>query len=318
MTRMVFLDRDTIGPSVRLTRPQTRHHWVEYDRTDPDQVLERLAGAQVAISNKVALRRDVLERLPDLKFIAVAATGYDVIDVAACRELGITVSNVRGYAVNTVPEHTMALILALRRSLMGYRQDVIAGEWEKSGKFCFFSHPIKDLAGSRIGIIGEGVIGQSVGRLAQAFGMTVMFAAHKGKSGQGPLYTPFDQVIETADIITLHAPLTPESRDTLGMAEFRRMKNRPLIINTARGGLVNEADLVRALEQGLIGGIGFDVLTGEPPKPDNPLLTVLNRPDVIVTPHVAWASEEAMQTLWDQVVESVDAFLAGSPVRTLT
>lgn len=318
MTRIVFLDRDTIGPAVELSRPAAPHHWQAYDRTSADQIVDRLRDADVAIVNKVPMRREVLERLPDLKFIAVAATGYDNIDVAACRERGITVSNVRGYAVNTVPEHTMALILALRRQIVGYRQDVIAGEWQKAGQFCFFNHPVKDLAGSRIGIIGEGSIGQSVARLAQAFGMTAMFAAHKGVTGLGPLYTPFDEVLETADVITLHAPLTPKTRDTLAMPEFRRMTRRPIIVNTARGGLVNEADVVRALDEGLIGGIGFDVLTTEPPAPDNPLLAVLDRPNVIVTPHTAWASDEAMQTLWDQVVESIDAFLAASPVRTVT
>ncbi len=317
MTRIVFLDRGTIGPTVDLVRPSAPHDWVEHQVTGADEVAERLAGATIAITNKVPLRRPALENLPTLKFITVAATGYDVIDLAACRDLGITVSNVRGYAVNTVPEHTMALMLALRRALPGYRQDVLDGEWQRSGQFCFFSHPVNDLAGARLGIIGEGAIGQSVARLAQAFGMHTMFAAHKGVDGLGPLYTPFDEVIETADIITLHAPLTPATRDTLAMPEFRRMTRKPIIINAARGGLVNEADAVAALEEGLIGGLGFDVLTTEPPNEDNPILRVASRPDVILTPHTAWASAEAMQALWAQVVESIDAFLAGAPVRTL-
>ncbi|WP_029032310.1 D-2-hydroxyacid dehydrogenase [Salinarimonas rosea] len=318
MTRIVFLDRDTIGPSVVLARPAAPHSWEEHGHTAPDCVVERLAGAEIAVVNKVPLTRETLDRLPELRFVTVAATGYDAIDIEACREKSIVVSNVRGYAVNTVPEHTLALILALRRSLVGYRQDVIMGEWQKAGQFCFFKHPIRDLAGSRIGIIGEGSIGQSVAALTRAFGMVPLFSAHKGVSGLGPLYTPFEEVLETADIITLHAPLTPQTRDVLGMPEFRRMRQRPLIINTARGGLVNEADLVTALDEGLIGGIGFDVLTSEPPGSDNPLLAILDRPNVIVTPHVAWASEGAMQTLWSQVVESIDAFLAGSPVRTVT
>lgn len=317
MTRIVFLDRETIGPSVELTRPSAPHELIVHEQSSEDQVMERLAGAEVAITNKVPLRRASIERLPELKFITVAATGYDVIDMDACRERGITVSNVRGYAVNTVPEHTMALILALRRGLVGYRQDVLDGAWQRAGQFCFFNHPINDLAGSRIGIIGEGSIGQSVAKLAQAFGMQVMFAAHKGVEGLGPLYTPFEQVLETADVITLHAPLTPATRDTLAMPEFRRMRRRPIIVNTARGGLVNEADAVAALEEGLISGLGFDVLTTEPPKADNPIFRVASRPDVILTPHTAWASEEAQEGLWNQVVESIDAFLAGAPVRVL-
>ena len=160
--------------------------------------------------------------------------------------------------VNTVPEHTFALLLALRRSIVGYREDVLAGEWETAGQFCFFTHPIRDLAGSRIGIIGEGAIGQAVAAIARGFGMEPVFAAHKGVDGLGPLYTPFEEVLETTDIITLHCPLTPRTRDTLAMPEFRAMKRKPLIVNTARGGLVNEADAVRALEEGLIGGLGFE------------------------------------------------------------
>ncbi|MBO0905522.1 D-2-hydroxyacid dehydrogenase [Jiella sonneratiae] len=315
MTKIVFLDRETFGPNVELTRPSAGHEWVEHPATRPDEVVERLEGATIAVTNKVPIRRDSLDRLPDLKFVTVAATGYDVIDVEACRERGISVSNVRGYAENTVPDHAMALILALSRSIPGYRQDVIDGAWQKAGQFCFFNHPIFDLAGRRIGIIGEGVIGKGVARRAEAFGMTVMFAAHKGVAGLGPLYTPFDEVIETADVITLHAPLTPATRGVLAMPEFRRMKRKPLIVNTSRGGLVDEADLVRALEEGLIAGFGFDVLTQEPPAPDNPLLKVLDRPNVIVTPHVAWASDEAQTEVWRQVVESIDAFAAGEPVR---
>jgi glycerate dehydrogenase len=265
------------------------------------------------VSNKVPIRRDAIEALPDLKMICIPATGYDAFDIDACRERGIVVSNVRGYAVNTVPEHTFALILALRRSLVGFRQDVIDGEWQKAAQFCFFNHPIKDLAGSTLGIFGEGVLGQGVATLARAFGMKIMFAAHKGVEGLGPLYTPFDQVVEEADILTMHAPLMPGTKNMISDREFGMMKKKPLIINASRGGLVDEAALVRALDAGQISGIGFDVLTSEPPQPDNPLLSVLDRPNVIVTPHTAWASDEAMQTLWDQVVEHLENFQKGAP-----
>jgi glycerate dehydrogenase len=160
MTRIVFLDRSTIGPSVEMTTPSFPHDWVSHDRTRPDQVVERLAGADIAVSNKVPIRRDAIEQLPHLKMICIPATGYDAFDIEACKERGIVVSNVRGYASNTVPEHTFALILALRRSLIGFRQDVIDGKWQEADQFCFFSHPIKDLAGSTLGIIGEGALGQ--------------------------------------------------------------------------------------------------------------------------------------------------------------
>lgn len=227
------------------------------------------------------------------------------------------VANVRGYAESTVPEHTFALILALRRSLIGFRQDVIAGEWQKAGQFCFFNHPIRDLRGSTLGIIGEGVIGQAVARLGQAFGMQTLYAAHKGVQGLGPLYTPFDEVLETSDVITLHCPLMPSTRNLLAMPEFRRMARRPLLINASRGGLVDEAALVAALDQGLITGVGFDCLTSEPPQDDHPFGAILERPNVIVTPHVGWASEEAMQTLWDQLVGNVEAFHRGEPANAV-
>lgn len=317
MTKIVFLDRETIGPTVQISKPTTPHEWVEYGDTSADQVLERLQGVDIAITNKVALREDVLAQLPDLKMISVAATGYDVIDMDACRARNIIVSNVRGYAINTVPEHAFALIFALRRGIVGYRQDVIDGEWEKSGRFCFFNHEIKDLAGSRLGIIGEGIIGQSVANIGRALGMDVVYAAHKGVTSLGSLYTPFEEVIETSDVITLHSPLFPATRNMISTPEFEAMKNRPLLINTSRGGLVDEAAIVDALNRDLIAGVGFDVLTAEPPNPNNPLLTVLDRPNVIVTPHVAWASEEAMQTLWGQTVQHVDDFLSGKPSNVL-
>ena len=316
--RIVFLDRSTIGPAVTLTKPGFEHEWVDHDRTHPDEVVERLQGADIAVSNKVPIGRAQIEALPDLKMIAIPATGYDRFDLDACRERGIVVSNVRGYATNTVPEHTFALILALRRGIIGFRQDVIDGKWQEADQFCFFTHPINDLAGSTIGIMGEGALGQGVATLARAFGMRVLFAAHKGVDGLGPLYTPWDDVLEQSDIITLHAPLMPATKNMIAWPEFEKMAKKPLLINCARGGLVDEADLVRALDAGRISGVGFDCLTTEPPLPDNPLLSILERPNVIVTPHTAWASDEAMQTLWDQVVFHLENFAAGTPSNTLT
>ena len=256
--------------------------------------------------------------LPDLKLIAVAATGTDCVDKAYCRTHGIAVSNIRGYAMATVPEHTFALILALRRSIVPYRSDVLAGEWQKSGQFCFFNHPIHSLSGARLGIIGEGVIGQRVAEIAKAFGMIAMFAAHKGKSGLGPLYTPWGEVLETSDVITLHSPLLPETRGMIGLAEFRQMKRRPLLINTARGGLVVEEDLEKALEEGLISGAGFDVAIGEPPAADSPLMRIATRPNVIVTPHIAWAADEAQQVLADQLIDNIENFIKGEPTNLVT
>ena len=317
MTKIVFLDRDTIGPAVTITRPDFHHEWVEYGKTPEAQVAERIRDADIVITNKAPVREVSIAAAPKLKMIAVAATGYDVVDLACAKERGIVVSNVRGYAVSTVPEHTFALIFALRRSIVGFREDVIAGEWQRANQFCFFNHPIRDLAGSTIGIFGGGTLGSSVARIAEALGMKVLFAGRKGASDVAEGYTPFETVLEQADIITLHMPLKPETRDLIGIDEFRRMKRHPLIINTARGGLVNEADLVTALDEGLIGGAGFDVLTKEPPAPDNPILKVIDRPNVILTPHVAWASDEAMQSLWRQVIEHVENFRKGTPSNAL-
>ena len=314
--RIVFLDRDTIAPQVVVRPPDFDHTWVEYPRTTPDQLSERLAdGVSIVITNKVPLRASMLAQAPGIKLIAVAATGTDVVDVGYCREHGIAVCNIRGYALNTVPEHTFALIFALRRNLLAYALAVRRGRWQQSGQFCFFDFPIKDLGGSNLGIIGEGVLGQRVAEIGRSLGMRVMFAAHKGKSGLGPLYTPWEEVLATSDIITLHSPLTPDTRDMIALPEFRAMQRRPLLINTARGGLVNEADLVTALRQGLISGAGFDVLTSEPPSDNNPLLSLLDAPNFLLTPHVAWASDEAMQTLADQLIDNIENFVRGQPTN---
>ncbi|AQH02478.1 glycerate dehydrogenase [Burkholderia sp. KK1] len=318
MQKIVFLDRATLAPQIALKRPAFEHELVEYEHTVPDQVAARLQGASIVITNKVAISADIIEQVPTLKLVAVAATGTDVVDKAACEKRRIVVSNIRGYAVNTVPEHTFALMLALRRNLIAYRDDVLNGEWQKSGQFCFFNHAIRDLGGATLGIIGEGVLGQRVADIAKAFGMKPLFAAHKGRDGLGPLYTPWDEVLATSDVITIHSPLTPHTRGMLSTAEFRAMKRKPLIINTARGGLVDEAALVAALDEGLISGIGFDVLTTEPPAPDNALMRIAKRPNVIVTPHVAWASDEAQQSLADQLMDNIAAFVAGAPVNVVS
>ncbi len=312
---IVFLDRDTLPPETIVRPPAFDHHWTEYDRTTPDQVAERVAGADIVITNKAPLRRETIEKAARLKMIAVAATGTDIVDIACCRARGIVVSNIRGYAIHTVPEHVFALILALRRSLFAYRDAVRRGRWREAAQFCFFDFPIHDLHGSRLGIVGEGAIGQAVAEIAKAFGMIPMFAAHKGRTGLGPLYTPWDEVLETSDVITLHCPLTPATRDMIALPEFKAMRRRPLIVNTARGGLIDEAALVTALKDGLIAGAAIDVLPTEPPADDHPFLALMDRPDFILTPHVAWASREAIQTLADQLMDNIEAFVAGNPAN---
>lgn len=313
--RVVFLDRLSLKATVR--QPASAESYVEHDKTAPDQIVARLAGATVAITNKVPLRAETLAQLPALKMIAVAATGYDVIDVPYCREHGIAVANIRNYAVHTVPEHAFSLILALRRNLLAYRADVEAGVWQRSDQFCFFTHPIGDLHGATLGIVGEGAIGQGTAAIARGFGMTVLFADHEPPKMPGVEFTPLDEVIVRSDVISLHCPLTPATRHLIGIEQLRRMKRTALLINTSRGGLVDEAALIQALDEGLIAGAGFDVLTTEPPKNGHPLLD-LRRPNFILTPHVAWASDHAMQFLADQLIDNIDRWAEGRPQHLVT
>ncbi|WP_018701340.1 D-2-hydroxyacid dehydrogenase [Amorphus coralli] len=314
---IVVLDRDTLRPETRLRPPEVPHTLVEHDRTAPEDVASRIVDADIVVLNKVAIGAEELAAANRLKLIVVAATGTDKVDIAACKVAGVTVCNVREYATTTVPEHTFSLMLALRRSLVPYRQSVIDGRWEAADQFCYFDYPIADLAGSRLGIIGDGSLGRAVGRIGEAFGMEILFSAYKGVEGMGPLYTPFDEVMRTADVITLHCPLMPATRHMISDREFALMKRRPLLINTARGGLVDEAALERALEGGLISGAGFDVATTEPPGPDQVMRRLAVRDDVILTPHVAWASSEAVQAVADQVTAMIEAFAAGDPINVV-
>src|SRR3984885_8519284 len=313
--RVVFLDRDSLKAKVR--KPSCATDYVEYAKTSVEEIAPRLKDATVAIINKVPMRADTLKKLPKLKMIAVAATGYDVIDVDYCKANGIAVANIRNYAVHTVPEHAFALILALRRNLIAYRDDVARGRWAEVDQFCFFDHPIRDLFGATLGIIGEGALGQATAKIARGFGMKVLFADHAPPKMLDVEFTPFDQVLKESDVISLHAPLTPDTRNLIGIKELRKMKRTAILINTSRGGLVDEHALVEALTQGVIAGAGFDVLTKEPPKDGNPLLD-LRLPNFILTPHVAWASEGAMQFLADQLLDNIEAFVAGKPQHLIT
>jgi glycerate dehydrogenase len=313
--RVVFLDRDSLKAKVR--KPSCATEYVEHAKTSVEEIVPRLKNATVAITNKVPLRAQTLEQLPQLKMIAVAATGYDVIDVGCCKEHGIAVANIRNYAIHTVPEHTFALILALRRNLIAYRQDVQNGVWNESEQFCFFTHDIGDLYGSTLGIIGEGAIGQATAAIGRAFGMRVLFADHPPPKMEGVTFTPHEQVLAESDVISLHCPLIPATRNLINIDAFRKMKRTALLINTARGGLVDEAALIQALNEGLIAGAGFDVLTVEPPRNGHPLLDV-RRPNFILTPHIAWASDGAMQFLADQLIDNIELWCAGKPQHLVT
>jgi glycerate dehydrogenase len=312
MEHIVFLDRDSLMAEVRA--PAFAHSWQEYGATLPDQVVARLHGATIAITNKVPLRADAIAQLPHLKMIAVAATGTDIVDLDACRARGIVVSNIRNYSLVSVPEHCFALMLALRRNLVAYRLDVEAGKWQASTRFCLLDHPITDLAGSRLGIVGYGALGKKVAALGRAFGMEICVTARSKVVEDGVTQLPLVDLLRTCDVITLH--LSDETRHMIGAQELALMKPGAVLINTARGGLVDEAALAAVLATGAISA-GFDVLSREPPALDNPLLG-LRLPNFILTPHTAWASSGAQQILADMLVDNVEAYVAGAPLNAVT
>jgi glycerate dehydrogenase len=311
--KIVLLERDSVRAHVR--RPDFDHEWVEHGRTLQAEIEARCSGADIVIVNKLPFDAALIGRLDKLAMIAVAATGTNNIDLEACKARGIVVSNIRGYAVNTVPEHVIAMLMALSRNLFAYRSSVGEGRWQRAGQFCFFDHPIRDLHDLTLGIVGSGSLGSGVARLASAFGTRVLLAERKGAATVRPGYTDFATVLTEADAISLHCPLTTETRGLFGATELAAMKSGAILINTSRGGLVDEAALAQALMSGQLGGAAFDVLTEEPPANGNPLLDpqLLAQPNFILTPHVAWASATAMQTLADQLIANIEAFARGEP-----
>jgi glycerate dehydrogenase len=312
--RIVFLDRAALSANVRA--PAFPHTWRDHERSVADDVVARLAGATIAVTNKVPIREAALAQLPSLALIAIAATGSDIVDVAAARARGVVVSNIRNYAVATLPEHVFALVLALRRNLVAYRADVEAGKWQRASAFCLLDHPLHDIAGSTLGVIGLGALGARVAKLGQAFGMSVLGFDPVAPAVEGVTPSSVADILRRADVVSLHVPLTPATRHMIGAQELATMKRSALPVTTARGGLVDAAALAEALEAGTIAGAGFDVLTKEPPDDANPLLK-LRLPNFILTPHVAWASAEAQQGLADQLVDNIEAFVAGAPRNVL-
>lgn len=311
--RIAFLDRGTIGPGVELRRPTFDHQWTDYERTDPDEVIARLQGVHIAITNKVPIRSETLAHLSDLRFVAVAATGTDVIDLAACREREIRVSNIQGYAATTVAEHTFAVILGLRRNLFQYRNEVIDGAWQDAQQYCYFNRPVHDLAGATLGLVGTGAIATAVGQLGEAFGMRVIYHSLSGRTIADKELVSLNELFGTADIISLHCPLSEASRSLVGRLRFEQMKPDALLVNTARGEIVDLEDLQVAIDGNLIGGAAIDVAAVEPPPLDSPLMKLASHPNFLLTPHTAWASVEAMQVLADQLIDNLEAFVSGSP-----
>lgn len=311
-----FLDRNTLDCgdldfSVLDTElPELTY----YPATLPDQVAERIAQAEVVISNKVMLNAAAIEQAPRLRLICIAATGVNNVDLAAAEAAGITVCNCRGYGSPAVVQHVFALLLALYTRLPDYHQAVRAGRWQRADQFCLLDYPIRELADKTLGIVGYGELGRGVARVAEAFGMRVLLAQRPGAIEPEEGRIPLPVLLPQVDVLSLHCPLTPETRGLIGAWELALMRRDAVLINTARGGLVDEAVLADALRKGALGGAGIDVLSLEPPTDGNPLLAP-DIPNLIITPHSAWGSRESRQRRLEQLAENVREYQLGQPVR---
>lgn len=309
---IVFLDSTGIPATHRIPALSFPHHWTEYPTTDASQTLERAKEADILVTSKVILNREILSQLPKLKLIAITATGTNNVDLVAAKELGIVVKNVTGYSSVTVPEHVIGMIYALKHRLMDYHRDLLLTDrWATCGQFCYVDYPLGDVQGSTLGIVGRGCIGNEVARLAQAVGMRVLFAEHQNATEIRAGYTPFEDVFKQADIISLHCPLTAETAEIINAKTLALMKATACLINTGRGGLVNEADLLTTLQTGKLAGAALDVLVKEPPAIDDPLFKAAKTlPNLLITPHVAWASDSALTTLVNKVAKNIEEFVA--------
>lgn len=284
-----------------------------YDRTPLDQVISRAKGAEIVLTNKTPLTRKTIEALPDVKYIGVLATGYDVVDCETSRELGIVVTNIPTYGTNSVAQFTFALLLELCNHVKDHSDAVKNGQWAKKDDFCFWNYPLVELTGKTIGIIGFGRIGQQTANIAEAFGMKVV-AYNKNKSDQSHRkdfkWLEIDELLSVSDVVSLHCPLTEDTKGIINKDSINKMKNTAFLINTSRGPLINEQDLTDALNNETIAGAAVDVLSKEPPKEYNPLINAKN---CIVTPHIAWATKDARLRLMNTVIENLTAFLNENP-----
>ncbi|SIR96694.1 glycerate dehydrogenase [Aquipseudomonas alcaligenes] len=315
--RAVFLDHASLDLGDLDLAPlrQVFGELILHDASTREQVVERLQGAQVAISNKVRLDADTLAACPELKLILLSATGTNNIDLAVARERSITVANCQGYGTASVAQHALMLLLALATRLPDYQAAVRAGAWQRASQFCLLDFPIIELQGKTLGILGHGELGGAFARLAEALGMRVLYGALPGRPARADRL-PLGELLPQVDALSLHCPLTEQTRHLIGTAELALMKPHALLLNTARGGLVDEQALADALRSGHLGGAAFDVLSEEPPRHGNPLLAA-DIPRLIITPHNAWGSREARQRIVGQLSENARAFFTGAPIRVV-
>ena len=287
-----------------------------HDRTEPDEVIRRAEGAEVVLTNKVVLDRSTIEHLPDLKYIGVLATGYNIIDLNAARERGIVVTNIPAYSTDSVVQMAFAHILNITLRVGHYAHEVHNGVWSAQPDFSYRDTPLIELKGKRIGLVGFGHIGQAMAKVALAFGMKVVVCPHKMDTKLPREYEKgkLNDVFSTCDIVSLHCPLTPETKEMVNSFRLSLMKQGAILINTGRGGLIDEKALERALLSGKLLGAGLDVLSSEPPSSGNPLLKLKN---CFITPHIAWATHEARERLMAQVVENLKAWMNGTPINNV-
>lgn len=315
----VFLDADSLGPADLDFSPLSAclGQWRHYPSTTPEQLHAHLTGAQVVITNKVVLDAEALAAQPQLRLICVAATGTNNIDLDAAAKLGITVCNAVNYGPNSVAQHALMLMLNLATQAPAYSRSAVDGSWSKSPFFCLLDYPVLELAGKTLGIVGYGVLGQRVATLGEALGMRIMVSARPGAQTIPAGRHAFDRVLAEADVLSLHCPLTADNHQLINAQRLAQMKPSAFLINCARGGLIDEPALADALRQRRLAGAGLDVLSQEPPPADHPLLAP-DIPNLIITPHSAWASREARQNLVAIVAANIAAYFAGHPSNTVT
>jgi len=308
--KAVFLDLETLGENISTSSLRQAHaDWDFHLRTEMGQVSERITDATILVCNKAIISSEAMRHAKSLKLICVIATGTNNVALAAARDLGIVVTNVTGYGTASVVQHVFALLFALTTNLLNYDRLVKSGAWQRATLFCLFDFPIRELAGKTIGIVGYGELGKGVASAAKAFGMKVLIAQGVGNN-KDPERLPLTELLPQIDVLSLHVPLAENTKHLIGKDELALMKPGSLLVNCARGGVVDEADLAHALKNGVIGGAGIDVLTAEPPTRGNPLLDP-SIPNLIITPHIAWASRQARQRLLDDVAKTIDAFHQG-------
>jgi len=317
--KIVVLDGYTLNPGdLSWERLEKLGECAIYDRTPKDEVISRIGDASIVFTNKTPLTAEIFAACPNIRYVGVLATGYNVVDTAAAKEHGITVTNIPTYGTASVAQFTFALLLEVCHHVGEHDKAVKQGRWQESGDFCFWDYPLIELAGKKMGIIGFGRIGQAVAKIAIAFGMDVLAYDHfadKGLENEHTKIVDLDELLENADVISLHCPLFPETEGIINATALDKMKSSAILINTSRGPLIVEEDLAAALNAGKLHGAAVDVVSTEPVTEENPLFTAKN---CLITPHIAWAPIEARQRLLDIAIDNVAAFLEGNPVNSVS